>query len=107
MSKVVTDKEAVIEALAAMDPVYQNMLRKQSEMEQRFDKMVKQLPDEHRELAWDFVMICEDMSQRMLYLSCAYMDFPGQPGNITLPDDDEQRKAAARSLAHKVMDAAR
>jgi len=67
MEKLIMDKEAVVEALANIDPVYQQMQRMQSEMEQKFDKMAAQLSNDQRALVWNFVMICEDMSQRMLY----------------------------------------
>jgi len=104
MEKLIMDKEAVVEALADVDPVYQHMMRKQSELEQKFDRMVAQLPDDQRALAWDFVMLCEDMNQRMLYLACKYMDFMNiQNDDIVLPDNLEMQKAAARIFAHKVL----
>ena len=39
-----------------------------------FDAMVKALPEESRALAWDFVMLCEDMSRRALEIACTHME---------------------------------
>ena len=63
-----------IDSLIANDPVYQEMLSQCSILEKQFDAMVKELPDIHRALAWDFVMLCEDMSRRALEIACENME---------------------------------
>lgn len=108
MEKIIIDKETVVEALANMDPVYQHMQFRQSELEKKFDKMVAQLSDEQNALAWDFVMACEDMNRRMLYLVCKYMDFQGMSNSdIVLPDSSIQQRTAAKILAHKFLNMTR
>lgn len=104
MEKIIIDKEAVVDALVNMDPVYQHMQFRQSELEKKFDKMVAQLSDEQKALAWEFVMACEDMNRRTLYLACKYMDFQGMPNSeIILPDNFIQQRAAAKVLAHRFL----
>ena len=41
--------------------------------------MVKALPEESRALAWDFVMLCEDMSRRALEIACENMELKNAP----------------------------
>ena len=65
-----------IDSIIANDPVYREMLHRCSVLEKRFDAMVKALPEESRALAWDFVMLCEDMSRRALEIACAHMETP-------------------------------
>lgn len=75
MEKTIMDKEAIIEALVSIDPVYRHMMNEASDLEKRFDKMVAELSNDQRNLVWDFVMKCEYISQRKMYLACQYMDF--------------------------------
>lgn len=63
-----------IDNLIAQDPTYMEMLVRCSHLEKDFDSMVKALPDESRALAWDFVMLCEDMSRRALEIACENME---------------------------------
>ena len=77
MNKTAETKMEILDAIADMDPVYQQQMRQLAEKEKKFDKMVATLPDDQRALAWDFVMLCEDMSQRKQYLACKYMEYPG------------------------------
>lgn len=65
-----------IDSIVANDPVYSEMLHRCCVLEKRFDAMVKALPEENRALAWDFVMLCEDMSRRALEIACAHMEIP-------------------------------
>ena len=65
-----------IDSIVANDPVYREMLHRCSVLEKRFDAMVKELPEENQALAWDFVMLCEDMSRRALEIACAHMETP-------------------------------
>ena len=53
---------------------YKEMLVSCGILEKQFDAMVKALPDESRALAWDFVMLCEDMSRRALEIACENME---------------------------------
>lgn len=68
-----------IDNLVAKDPAYREMLLRCGILEKRFDAMVKALPDESRGLAWDFVMLCEDMSRRALEIACENMDIKNAP----------------------------
>ena len=63
-----------IDRLIANDPVYREMLSQCSILEKQFDAVVKELPDTNRALAWDFVMLCEDMSRRALEIVCENME---------------------------------
>lgn len=100
MKKEIMNKEAIVEALANTDPVYQHMMNEASKLEKRFDKMVAKLSDDQRDIAWDFVMKCEDISQRKLYLACRYMEFKGiADSDIAFSDDYEERKRQADILA--------
>ena len=63
-----------IDRLIATDPVYREMLSQCSILEKQFDAMVKELPGAHRALAWDFVVLCEDMSRRALEIACENME---------------------------------
>ena len=65
-----------IDHLVEEDFRYREMLHRCSILEKRFDAMVKELPEESRALAWDFVMLCEDMSRRALEIACANMEIP-------------------------------
>ena len=62
-----------IDALLKEDLLYRQMLEQCVVLEKRFDAMVKALPDEDRALAWDFVMLCEDMSRRALEIACMHL----------------------------------
>ena len=62
-----------LDRLIAEDFRYREMLHRCSTLEKRFDAMVKALPEESRNLAWDFVMLCEDMSRRALEIACENM----------------------------------
>ena len=66
-------KTAVIDALADRDIIYQNQMRKLVTLEKQFDKVVGKLPDQDRALIWDYVMLCEDMSQRKQQLASKHM----------------------------------
>lgn len=54
MGKDTRDKDALIDAISKLDPVYQEKLKEFAELEKRFDKMAAQLSREQRDLAWDF-----------------------------------------------------
>lgn len=75
MDKQITKKLERIDMLANRDEKYIRMLRRGRILEKRFDAMIEALPMEQRNLAWDFVMLCEEMSDRKLKLACLYMDF--------------------------------
>ena len=68
-----------LDSLVTKDPVYQEMLTRCSALEKQFDAMVKALPDENRAIAWDFVMLCEDMSHRALEIACENMEPKNAP----------------------------
>ena len=73
MKGSVREKLDFIDVLLEEDILYQQMLKHCGVLEKRFDAMVKALPDEDRALAWDFVMLCEDMSRRALEIACMHL----------------------------------
>ena len=75
MDIILKEKLDYIDLLVAEDFRYREMLSRCSALEKRFDAMVKALPEESRALAWDFVMLCEDMSRRALEIACTHMEF--------------------------------
>lgn len=74
MDRIPCEKLDYIDSLVMKDPVYHEMLLQCGVLEKQFDTMVKTLPEEHRALAWDFVMLCEDMSRRALEIACENLD---------------------------------
>ena len=99
-------KYEVIDALADKDPVYQDQLCQMAALEKQFDKVVGNLPDQDRGLIWDYVMLCEDMSQRKQQLACKYMELPAiAPRQLDLSDTDwkaEAEKAALEILKNTI-----
>ena len=101
MDKRVRDKEALVDAIAELDPQYKQMLKTGVLLEKHFDEALLQ---EQYDAAWDFVMHCEDMSNYVLQLACKYMDFPDvDPAALDFSDDYEQRKAAAKAIAQTLL----
>ena len=47
------------------DPEYARMFAQMAELEQRFESVMEQLPDDTQDIIRDFVMHCEGMSHRM------------------------------------------
>lgn len=74
MDTIERNKLDYIDRLVAEDPLYSEMLLRCALLEKQFDAMVKELPEESRNLAWDFVMLCEDMSRRALEIACQNME---------------------------------
>ena len=74
MNTSILDKLDYIDSLIEKDQAYKEMLVSCGILEKQFDAMVKELPDESRALAWDFVMLCEDMSRRALEIACENME---------------------------------
>lgn len=79
MDSVSQRKLDYIDDLVMKDPAYQQMLLRCGALEKQFDTMVKALPEESRALAWDFVMLCEDMSRRALEIACENMEIKNAP----------------------------
>ncbi len=100
MNHSARDKEELLQAIARLDPIYQLKMREGSVLERKFDKMIGELDSDKGDLAWDFVMQNEDISQYLLYLACQYMEFKCiSDHEIAFADDYEQRKAQAEELA--------
>ena len=79
MAMDLQEKLDLIDSIIAQDLIYQEMLHRCGILEKQFDAMVKELPDEQRALAWDFVMLCEDMSRRALEIACENMEIKTAP----------------------------
>ena len=79
MSLDLHKKIDLLDSIIVTDPIYQEMLLRCGVLEKQFDAMVKALPEESRALAWDFVMLCEDMSRRALEIACENMDLKNAP----------------------------
>lgn len=73
MNRMLRKKLAFVDALSGIDKEYNEMMRQCAALEKRFDAMVAELPQEQQELAWDFIMLCENMSYRKLQLACTYL----------------------------------
>ena len=52
------------------DPQYQTMLGQIRVLEKKYDAVLQILPPEQRDIVCDYVMLCEDMSWRMLEFAC-------------------------------------
>ena len=72
-----TEKEKLerIEMLVNEDELYQRMLEEFGDLEREFDAVIGKLSIKRRGLVWDFVMACEEMSNRKLVIACRNMDF--------------------------------
>ena len=55
---------------------YREILMEARKLEDKFEDAVSLLPKEEENTVRDFVMLCEDMSWRMLQIACAMMVFP-------------------------------
>ena len=66
----------IIDELSTKDAHYQDMMFRVCDLEKRFDYMISKLSMEKRDLAWDFVMLCEAMSEYKLQLAYTNMVFP-------------------------------
>lgn len=76
MVEAVAKKLERVEELANRDEVYCLLMDELRDLEQQFDAMTEELPMEKRNLIWDFVMQCEDISARKLEVACRNMEFP-------------------------------
>ena len=93
----VETKMEILDAIADVDPVYQLQLRQLMGKEKQFDKMIGTLSDEQRAVAWEFVMLCEDMCQRKQQLACQYMNFP------VLMSEEKIEELDKRKIARKLI----
>lgn len=89
-------KMEILDAIADMDPVYQQQLRQLAEKEKQFDQLIAALPDDQRAVAWEFVMLCEDMSQRKQRLACRYMEYTG----LRLGEQEPEPRKIAAQIVH-------
>ena len=62
-------------ALAKKDPEYQRLWEENGVLEKKYFEIIEQLPEEQYNAVQDFLMNCEDMSQRMLDIACEVMRF--------------------------------
>ena len=75
MNKNLKKKLDRVEELTKKDIKYKRMLTKCVALERRFDDIISQLSMKERDVVWDFVMLCEDMSTRKLEIACEHMEF--------------------------------
>ena len=52
------------------DPQYRAMLEENRILEKKYFAVLETLPEEQQDIINDFVMLCEDMSWRMLEIAC-------------------------------------
>lgn len=71
-----------IDLLAENDPLYQEMLLRCRLLEKQFDAIVQTLTTSQQNTVWDFVMLCEAMSERKLELACTYLSNGGTVNGI-------------------------
>jgi len=106
MKRTIRDKEELLQAIARLDPVYQEKMIEGSVLERKFDKMIGELDDIKSDIAWNFVMQNEDISQYLLYLACQYMEFKNiKDYEVDFSDDFVQRKSQAEEMAKKIIHA--
>ncbi len=74
--KTTEDKLAFVDALAKLDSEYQTMLEQCRTLEKQVFAAQETLPSQANDLVWDFIMLCESMSQRKLWLACRCLDIP-------------------------------
>ena len=99
-------KEAIVDALADTDCIYQEQMRALKLQEKELNLLIRRIPDDQRALIWEYIMLCEDMSIRKLQLACKYMKFCGINEELLFGTDDiEQRKKEAKQIAHKIRNA--
>lgn len=103
MDRIIRDKEELLQAIARLDPIYQKMLQEGMELECKFDKMIGELDEKKRNLAWDFVMKNEDIGQYILYLACQYMEFKKMGDNEFFFSDDYQLRKKQAELTARMM----
>ena len=59
------------------DPQYGEMLAQIRILEKKYDAVLQTLSSEQRNIVCDYVMLCEDMSWRMLEIACEVNETPG------------------------------
>ena len=70
MNQNVRRKLEIIEEKSKSDLTYRKMMEEYKQYEKAFTLICKDLNDEQRAAVWDYVMICEDMSRRLLERAC-------------------------------------
>ncbi len=65
--------ENYVDNLARVDPAYQEMLMECRVLEKQVLAYLETVPTEINDLMWDFIMLCEAMSQRKLRLACEHL----------------------------------
>ena len=104
MDRSTRDKEVLLLAIARTDPIYQRMMQEGAALEQKFEEMISELENEKRDLAWDFVMLNEDISQYIIYLACRYMDFKDlKEKTFIFSDDYRMRRVQAEITAKRLI----
>ncbi len=69
MNSVKSKKQYICE-LCKQDIRYRNMRLACGILEAKADAVLKRLPKADRDAVWDFIMLCEDMSNRELEIAC-------------------------------------
>lgn len=69
-------KLKVLEAIANGGETYRQMFQEYRTAEEHFKHLESLLPQEQRDIFWDYLGSCEDLSRRMLELACLHMMFP-------------------------------
>ena len=70
MNLFTKEKLDILENKAKNDVQYQKMMKEYMVLEKQYDLLCKSLTDEQRDIAWQYVTVCEDMSRRMLEIAC-------------------------------------
>ncbi len=63
-----------VDAMAKVDPEYQKMLTECRAVEKQVLQFLETVSTEENDLMWDFIMLCEAMSSRKLWLACNWLD---------------------------------
>lgn len=75
MQEKIREKMERIGTLAHGDGEYMQLLERCCALEKAFDKIVEDLPNEQRELLWEFVMLSAEKGERKLEIACGHMEF--------------------------------
>ena len=57
---------------AQKDPLYAEMLSALKELEPKYEQVMRDLPEECKDILREYRSLCEEMSWRMLQLSCSF-----------------------------------
>ncbi len=67
------EKVDIVDEFTKLDPEYREMLMECRLLEKKVMRILETLPGAEHDLVWDFIMLCESMSERKLWLACDWL----------------------------------